>query len=111
MTEGSYGSYCPTCGFKFKLLAVSINDSFACPQCGSTVHIGGIYKRVLHGIMIVATLFIAYRLSGGFWSFIGIGLLSAFLAPSPISILAMWLVPPKLVKGDSDQAITRLHLT
>jgi hypothetical protein len=111
VTKGSYGSYCPACGFRFRLLAVSINDSFACPQCASTVHIIDIYKGVLHGIMILVTLYVAYDLAHGFWSFIAIVLLLVLLGGSPISILAMWLVPPKLVKGDGDHTVTRLHLS
>jgi hypothetical protein len=60
--------------------------------------------------MIVAILFIAYSLSHSFGYFICIGLVCVFLGASPMSILAMWLIPPRLVKGDTAQEVISLHL-
>jgi hypothetical protein len=111
MASEFYGSRCPVCEFKFRILQVKIDGStFVCPQCSRPLHLAPRYKRSLHLIMVAVTLSCAYWLSRGLWSFLVLALVFTLLLGSPISILSLWLVPPRLVLGEERQEMIRLNL-
>jgi hypothetical protein len=105
------GSRCPVCGFKFRIFQVKTDGStFVCPQCFGPLHLALRYKRSLHVIMVAVTLACAYWLSWGLWSFLVLGLIFTLLLGSPISILSLWLVPPRLERGEERPQTIRLNL-